>query len=291
LEAPNRLAVEAMEIVIHRVLAAGASAQAEGDRLSGELEKAEEGAYGPSTSFSWMSVRTAKSHAILAVAVTYGAASRVAVFDTRASLRLVVPKVGGWMHPWRVEPHFAPDGTLLLLSGQVEDVGFRLGYRTDLLDRTANGYRLARTWTRQGILDYDGAELKGGTLVLRSIDDPVSFYVVRADAVFQRTETYRIAHGAAKLVSNVAYQPELRFVDAWIAQARKAKKPTVLEKRLASALSGEWLELDSWRQTPATGGKRTVTVDFGDVTLILTLAGSPGRYRVLDVSVKHRSSQ
>lgn len=281
---PNKDAVEAMEIAIRRVVSAGAGAEAEAKRLEQVVEKAAP-ADSFSTSYAHLTVKTARGSGRLAVAASFGAASRVAVFEAAGGKRLAAPASVQWAAPWDCEPRFTPDGSLVLLRCAVHDAGIRTAWRADLLTPAGDGYKLAHTWQRAGTLDYPGLALKGETLTLRSLDEPKSFFVAAAEPILKRTETIRIAGGKATVVTNRAEQPELRAADAWIAAARAAKRPTKPQAQVRAALP-ERTMLGEWKRSPIPNGSSTLVLTFDEATVGFTLlpAGG-GTFKVAGVTV------
>ncbi len=287
-DAPNRDAVEAMEIVIRRVVAAGSNADAEAKRLAGVVEKAAPRDSFP-TSYAHLTVNRAQAAGRQAIGVSFGAASRVAVFDASGKKRLAVPASMQWAAPWDCEPRFTPDGSLVLLRCAVHDAGIRTAWRADLLAPAGDGYKLVQTWKRAGTLDYPGLALKGDTLTLRSLDEPKSFIVAAAEPMLKRTETIRIAGGKATVLTSRAEQPELRAADAWIAAARSAKRPTKQQAPIRAALP-ERTMLNEWKRNPIPNGGCTLVLTFDEAQVGFTmLPAGGGTFRVGGVTVVNRS--
>jgi hypothetical protein len=286
---PNAQAARAMDIVSERIGSILRERPAPDTKqikrvIDRYARVADSGGGAPVTDFTWLDVRYASLPHRDCVAVTYGGLSRIAVYDRRSGKRIPLPRRSGWLTGWHSEPHFAKDGTLVLISSSVQDMGMRTAFRVDLLARGERGYRLVRTWQRMNTLDYGGAVLAGNRLILKSIDLPTSYVTAATETQFEREEVYRIAGGIPLLEKRDRTQPELRYLDRWMGTARAAKSPDPLQARFRRVSSKPDV-LDSISISTRPQGVTEVRYAFNEGLINLGVRKSGARYRV--VSVEH----
>jgi hypothetical protein len=296
---PEAQAVEAMEIV----LKAGIEAAKRNPRLD---DKGLEAALKPYAEAVTVAAKGQEEYGLAynrliphiatrqgrgVLTVTYGPVSRAAFFELSTGKRFPVPGKLGWMLAWEARPVFCPDGTLLLLSHYIHDAGYRSGIRVSLLEsiegKTA-GYALRTDWKKVITLEYGGVNLDRDRLSLTYIDLPQAFFTTSSDTTFERKQTFRIARGRAYLLQDEKKQPELRFLHDWMLEARRAKKPNVLQKRFRT-LSWEAELLDDVKITHPRSGRTAVRVDFVFHGFQFQLSGKQGNWHVLSLTAYDRN--
>jgi len=180
---------------------------------------------GPGLSFA-----IAAHNSLRAIAVTYNLLSRAAIFDRTTDARLRVPNAVEWSERWSQRPVFFPDGSLAIVSDQMREEGSDNSFRVLLLARSGRGYRLLSNIERTNTLDWGGIVIRGDRMTMVSKDYPQAMISCASCTDFPRKEIYRVRRGVARRIALVKEEPELRFLDAWMARANAAKRPDRLQR-------------------------------------------------------------
>lgn len=232
----------------------------------------------------WFAVSTARRENLLAIAVTFGAASRLRVHDTQTGKTVAVPSRFDWFYPFQPLPYFADDGTLLLVSGTVRDMGFRSGLRLDALQQNGQRFGLKQTILRQVILDNAQPDVKNNRIVVKSVDEPQAFFFAQADDRLGRTEVFEVKNGTLTKIRDEKHDRALRAVDAWIMVAKRVQKPSKEQSQVRRYLP----QLDMVeecvvkRLMPAT---EQATLTFDDVTFRFVIQHENGANRVISLQI------
>lgn len=162
----------------------------------------------------------------LLVDVRMGYASSVSAFD-RAGRRLLVPASLRWSYR-QFGPFFRVGSALAFDATSLSDAGVRYSFRLGFLRRTVQGYVGGGTVSGFSTYDFDAESeprliVKGGRVVVNSLDSPRSFFVSNADRVLRRSETWDATGPVARRVATRLLDPDLRAVDDWLWAHRGSK--------------------------------------------------------------------
>jgi hypothetical protein len=271
-----------LDLVMNEVLQAAPSAVAGVVARFDKLAKKNDDGF--PTSFSWVSGSKKSNGNFTAVAVSYGPIGRVAFFEGGQRAK------GGMSLSYMVQrsPRILAidDDGLLVASSFVRDAGMRDNTRIDTahinLGRARNSSFLAagQTFDFEHTLDWGGASMKDGALIVDSIDSPKSFFVAESEALMRHHRVYSFGSGELTLRKDVQSDSDLRAVDDWIERAQKASKPNIDQSKVRKVLREPQMVLGIKRH----GSSVVLECDSG--TLVFTLAGSGQSIRVKGVSVR-----
>lgn len=234
---------------------------------------------------TWFAIHTARHNDLIAIAVTLGHASRLRLVYLRSRRTVRVPAEFRWLVDWQPAPHFAPDGSLILCSDSVQEMGNRTGLRIDSLLFAGNRLRWKKTLVRTNTLDWGGAQIHGNRLRVDSLEDPQSFYTCAAEALFRRQEDYQIVRGDLKLIQTKHQDNVLRAIDRWILRARHTSHPDK-EQALVRTLFPDEQMLDTYTLSKPTRNRTRVVTSFDSATLIFEVTTRHGKPKVRLISAK-----
>ncbi len=288
-ERPEPRAVEVMEAAITRVasaLRAGqtvAQAELRARPLIEAVDQAARGADNGVTGFTWMRVSAARRGDLAAVAVTYGAASRLALLRLSTGKRPALPAEALWQTPWSCVPRFTDGATLALVCHSVQDMGMRTGLRLDTyrVDR-ASAVRTGRVQMAR-TLEWGGCTLRGDRAVLSGLQPPEGFFTAAPVRLFEVRQEWRLRSGRARLLRVTLGRPELRAIDAWIVRARATRKPNPAQARFRVAFPEPTMLDECGRSGPA--GRPVYRLEMGG-TARFTLERRNGRWSVVEVQTR-----
>lgn len=228
----------------------------------------------------WFSFHTARQRKRFAIAFTYGPISRLAVFNADTKQPMPVDRKMAWLYPWSQKPVFLSDGSLLVLSHSVQDMGIRTGRRVDTLRQQDGQWKHIQSLTRQSSLDLSpGVKVAGQTLTLQSLDEFQTFFVASAVPVPLREESFQITQGKLRPLNTILQDQTLRCADAWMAQARAARRPTADQKKVRQHLPDREM-LSEYHEKRLAHGQVLLSLEFDDITLRFTLQRASNTWQV-----------
>lgn len=284
-EKPMPKVVEAQEILISSVKQIAKGKTLSDEEIAKGLEAFQNAAAangGGATEFSWVAGAMARNKGILAICVNYGPAGRLAVFDEKTGKKLKLPSAVTWMPFYHPGPVFSSDGTLLLLSELVEDLGIRTQYKVQTLYPVAGKYRLAETKVGTHNIDWGGPGVKDDMLTLAFIDAPKSFSTSNSSTLFQHVQYYSIAKGALKLKQDQKKSPQFRFLDEYIYRAQRSTAPDENQDLVAS-IAPKNAVLDSYTAKVVDANTTVYTLQFADGSVEFVVKKTKTGYRVASV--------
>jgi hypothetical protein len=234
----------------------------------------------PASAYGDLRVAAATRGHLVALTVTYGPVTRLAVFRMPAAKRLAVPASASWMTPWAARPIVTDVRTVALLCDSVQDAGMRSAMRLEVF--SVGGAGLRRTFTTQlaRLLDWGGFRVAGDRVMVTGIEPPRSFMTTSPERLFTVSRIYRLADGTARMVSERLGQPEVRCVDRWLHGAHAARRPDAMQARVRTDFP-ELGVIESWRVS-GVGDRRTVELVFPEGMARFTVSRSRGGLRVVD---------
>lgn len=212
---------------------------------------------GSMTEFSWLDADVLHlSGGVVVASATYGPVSRLAAWNGQGR-PIPVPDDFKYMLRWH--PRLAASGnTLLLISDSIQDAGMRVATRVDLIALTALGLVKGQGLEIGHTLDWGGAKVRGSTLTVDRLEEPKSFFVASAEAIFRRHEVYSVRGGTLTQVSSLPLDQPLRALDAYVYQAQHTKSPTATQRIARKVLPV---------QNMLNGHTERVTGDRAEITL------------------------
>lgn len=230
----------------------------------------------------WFDAATSRRKNLLAIAVTFGAVSRLKVYDTQTGKTLVLPSLMNWFFPFHPHPHFADDTTLLFVSETVQDAGVRVGLRLDTLYRKGQQFTLTQTVMRQYNLQQPPPQIHANRLTITSVQDPKNFFFASADMRLECTEVFKIKNGRLHPLSQQKKDRALRAVDAWISTAKRVPQPNSHQRLIRRYLSHPTL-VDDCSVKRISSAIERVTLTFDTAIVHFTVKAMQGTEKVLDV--------
>lgn len=229
--------------------------------------------------YTWVSASVTTSKGRQLVSVSYGPASRLAVFGNKGE-RLAVPTELQLLVPYSGEPKALPDGSVVLVSDVVEAMGMRTESRVDFLAPTAAGYSLISTKRFTHTLEWQEPEVKGQSITCYGLDDPTSFGIASASALlFRRIQTFDVTAGQPKLTHQTMLDLEFRALDRWLYRAQRTAAPTASQK-IGRRLIPKNGHVDEYKLSTLKNGKVQILLN-GD--LQATLVRKDGAWAVSEV--------
>lgn len=226
---------------------------------------AEKNDEGYATSFSWISLSRNRFVGWEIICVNYGPVGRVAAFNK--GVRVEIPRMLDLMPQRRPEVVGTYGKHTILACTFVRDAGVRENSSVwDLVVEAPKPLALPVA-TIEHTLDWGGASLQRAELTLGSIDTPKSFFVANTEPIFKRTRVFSLAGERLALISDEAGDKPLRFIDAWMQEARAAKKPDAFQKTLLRYLP-EIQMIDDYE-----------VKEYPDGSVAIRLIGSSGEVR------------
>lgn len=243
---------------------------------------------GFATSFGWVAGEKVSAGTFTAIAVSYGPIGKVVVFEASDKVRDDVALT----YMVQRAPHILSltEHELIVGSQFVRDAGMRdntqiQSFRINLGRHTgADSLTLVKSLEIEHTLEWGGARVKEGRLILESIDSPKSFILANTEAVLKRTRTYSISRGELVLQSDKPGDLPLRAVDDWLRAAQTASRPDPKQRQARRAIPEPELLLDYTVQQQAQ--KATVVFETDRGKLTFQLSKTPSGFVVRNVTVK-----
>lgn len=224
---------------------------------------------------TWLGASIARRGDSVAILVNYGPLAKLAVFDRKVRVKL--PPNVAFIRPFAGHVSITPDGTVVVNLNSVQAMGMRDRLRVITLSN-AGGWKVGADLNRAKTLEWGGVELKGDRLTVTSIDEPKSFFTTAPETLFERAETFLVSQGKLTSLQAKLDNPELRWLDDWMATAQKAKNPDAMQKKLKSYYREPAL-LEGWSCTKPKAGVQIYTIETS-VSLKITVLSKGGKHTI-----------
>jgi hypothetical protein len=196
---------------------------------------------------------------------------------------LRLPKEFECSPPWSLSFSRLPGGLILAAGASIQIAGYAVGVRLVWLKPNAGGLAKVGEYTGRSTLDWEQPIVSGDKVSLHTQDDPVCFADCAAALLFERVTTWQCDGEKPHVIRVVRMQPELRFVDQFMAQAARATEKSPLQRQVCrirhATIGDEWGQLDTWKTTPLRDGVRVVLED----SMAFDLRKAHGQYRLIRV--------
>lgn len=208
------------------------------------------------TSFSWVSGSRSSAGGFQVVCVSYGPIGRVAIINPKG----IQVHLGELMFMEQRRPEILlMKGTSLVVSSPfVRDAGVRENTQLQFI-RLDEKPVLLQTMSFEHTLDWGGPRLVDGDLAVFSIDTPKSFFVANVDPILKHRRVFRVVDGRAQLIVDDPQDIPLRVLDGWMEDARRAKRPTSMQRVLRKFLP-EMELIDSHEMKSYLDGSVAITM-------------------------------
>ncbi len=165
------------------------------------------------------------------ITVCLGTACKTTIFD-RSGHPILMPVKLEWPGASFASPSILPCGTILLQCSRIGQEGMEVG--TKLIWVRIHHGRAQAVGSFEGTtnLDFGAAEITGNIVCQKTVDEPESFQCMSTAPLLQRVTKWDCANGFPHLVKVSKLNVALRAVDEAIFSARKARHPTVLQRRI-----------------------------------------------------------
>lgn len=232
---------------------------------------------GSMTEFSWIDADLLHLPGGLIVAsATYGPISRLAAWNSQGH-SIPVPDDFKYMVRWH--PKLVLSGnTLLLVSDSIQDAGMRVATRVDAIALTTSGLVKGKGFEFGHTLDWGGAKARGTTLMIDRLEEPKSFFVTSAEAIFRQHDVYSVRGGNLEISGRTQLDQPLRALDAYIYLAQHAKSPNAIQRFARKVLPAQ--NMLNGHTERVNGDRAEITLDADGPKATFLLRRIDGRWVV-----------